>query len=351
MRNKPIVSIIIATHNSARLLPKVLQSIKSQDYPRSKIEVLVIDGGSTDDTRHIARMHGSQVIDNPKILPAWAKYIGFLRARGTYLMYLDSDEVIDDTRSITRKVKAFEIHPSVRAVTGSGYKSPKSFSFLNDYINEFGDPFSFFIYRLSKDYRFFIHSMKTRYKILAENKDGIAFDFSQVRDLPIFELVAMGSMVDHMYLKKNFPTIKTHPGLIPHFFHLLVSKGASIAITKHDVLIHYSSNTLRQYVGKIVSRVVSNIFTPAKEGFRGRNEFASGVWQYKKYFFPLYAVSIVFPFIDALYLSVTRKNIGYMIHVPLCLYTAALIVYYAGLKLLGVKPVLKSYGQATTLRS
>lgn len=349
--NMNLVSVIIATFNSERLLPRVLDSVAKQTYPSSKVEILVIDGGSADKTREIAQFYGCRVIDNPKTLPAWAKYIGYMSARGTYAMYLDSDEIIENPRSIERKIKVFQTKSSVHAVTGSGYRSPEGVSFINNYINEFGDPFSFFMYRLSKDHRFFITSMKAKYTVVEENDSRVIFDFSASYDLPIFELVAMGSIVDLNYLKTNFPNIIDNPGLIPHLFYLLVSKGSHIAITKHDALIHYSSDTLGKYLGKILSRIVNNVFTPANEGFSGRNEFVKGTAQYKKYLFLPYGFSIVFPLIDALYLSFTRKNFGYLVHVPLCFSTASLIVYYACLRMVGYRPILKSYGQAKPVTS
>ena len=46
----PFVSIIVCTYNRKRLLNDCLSSILRIDYPKSKYEVIVIDGGSTDDT-------------------------------------------------------------------------------------------------------------------------------------------------------------------------------------------------------------------------------------------------------------------------------------------------------------
>lgn len=343
---KKNLSIIIATFNSQKVLPRTLDSIRKQTYPLSRVEILVIDGKSSDNTRKIARAYGCRVIDNPKIVPAWAKYIGYKQASGKYAMYLDSDEVIEDKRSIERKLSILERNSSVRAVTGSGYKSPKGFSFLNQYTNDFGDPFSYFYYRSSTDYRFFIDAMSKNSRIVKDTEDYIIFDFPENHDLPIFELVAMGSIIDLQYFKINFPELLVHPGMIPHTFHLLISKKSRVAITKCDPLIHYSSETLWKYLGKINSRVVNNIYTDATEGFRGREIFSSKLGYYKKYFFFPYAFSVIFPFFDAVDLSLTRENVGYFIHVPLSLYTAFLIMYYMLLKLIGFRPVLRSYGQA-----
>ncbi len=344
MKDKPVLTIIIATLNSGELLPKVLESVSQQDYPLSTVEILVIDGGSTDTTLEIAKKYNCKIIFNPKMVPAWAKYLGYLQAQGKYAMFLDSDEVIENIQSIKKKIDLLTKNPSVGAVTGSGYKSPRNYGVVNNYINEYGDPFSFFIYKLSKDFRFFIPDMKKNYTVVKETKEYLLFDFSTTNHLPIFELVAMGSIVNLDFLKKNFPEIEKNPGLIPHFFNLLLSKKMHIGITKNDVLVHYSSQTLKRYLGKISSRIVNNIYTKADEGFKGRNSFSQGSDKFKQYLFIPYAYSIIIPLCDALWLSITRKNLGYLIHLPLCLYTAWLIMYYMGLNVIGIVPELKSYG-------
>ena len=62
MKNKkfPTISVVIATHNSSRTLGRCLQSIRSQEYPQEKIEIIISDGASTDTTREIAfRVQGA----------------------------------------------------------------------------------------------------------------------------------------------------------------------------------------------------------------------------------------------------------------------------------------------------
>jgi len=104
MKNKfPFLSIVIATYNSGNTLPMVLESIEKQTYPIKKIEILIIDGGSTDNTKYIALSYRCRFIINLKVFPAWAKYIGYKKAIGKYIMFLDSDEVIQNPTSIEKK--------------------------------------------------------------------------------------------------------------------------------------------------------------------------------------------------------------------------------------------------------
>ena len=52
-KSKPLVSVIIPCFNHGRFLGDAITSVKKQTY--SPIEIIVIDDGSTDDTRKVAR--------------------------------------------------------------------------------------------------------------------------------------------------------------------------------------------------------------------------------------------------------------------------------------------------------
>ena len=47
---KPKVTVIVPTYNEAKLIEKKLDNIAEQEYPRNKLEVIVVDSASTDKT-------------------------------------------------------------------------------------------------------------------------------------------------------------------------------------------------------------------------------------------------------------------------------------------------------------
>lgn len=336
-------SIIIATFNSMGILPKVLDSIKSQSIGLENLEVLLVDGFSTDGTRNIGLKYPFvKIIDNPKVDPVNAKFTGYKTAQGDYLVYLDHDEVLENSNSLSIKDKLYNQNPELVAVSTSGYKNPKGYSFLNQYINDFGDPFSGYFYNLSKDYRFFIPSMKDRYGIRLENEHLVAFDFKNNFDLPIIELCAAGASVRKSYLDSlNIGVMD-----IPILFKKLVSSKKLWGIVKDDFLVHYSSEQFSKYKNKIKWRIKNNIFhidTLGQSGFSGREDNSSVGRKLKKVLFIPYSLLILPCLLHSLLIAVKHRNIKYLIHTVLCSYTAFWIVTYMTIKVLGIRLSLRSY--------
>ncbi len=342
----PLVSIAIATLNSERALSKVLQSIKKQNYPKEKIEILVIDGGSSDYTLNIAKNFKAKIIPNPKIDQVYAKKMGYNLAKGKYLMFLDSDEELINESSIKLKVLALLENPKMKAITSSGYKEPKGFSQINFYINEFGDPFSFFLYRESKGYDFFLKDLVKNYGKESETKDYVIFNFSQKSKIPFIELTSMGVMTDLEYVKEIFPEVFKETSTHTHLFYLLLSKGSLFGVTKNDPIVHYSVATFGSYLKKISSRIKNNVYgtSMGKAGFKGREKYTANK-SFKKFLFIPYSLSIIFPLMDSIYLYFMHKKVIYLMHVGLCLYTALSIIYFYSLKTFNIKVNLVGYGK------
>ena len=84
------LSIIIPTYNEEEYLPKLLYSIKEQQY--EDYEIIVADAGSVDGTKAIAKEYGCRIIEGG--LPALGRNNGAKIAKGEYLLFLDSDVML-----------------------------------------------------------------------------------------------------------------------------------------------------------------------------------------------------------------------------------------------------------------
>src|ERR1051325_4056678 len=95
MQQKPLVSILIPTRNEERFIHGCLQSVFSSAPIAGGMEVLVIDGRSTDLTRQIVvewcRNHPNlRLLDNPAGIVPTAMNIGIRQARGEWIIRLDA---------------------------------------------------------------------------------------------------------------------------------------------------------------------------------------------------------------------------------------------------------------------
>ncbi len=84
------LSIIIITRNEEHYLPRLLDSIKSQNY--KDYEIIVADFKSTDKTREIAKRAGCRIVPGGRY--AAGRNSGARAAKGKLLLFLDADMVL-----------------------------------------------------------------------------------------------------------------------------------------------------------------------------------------------------------------------------------------------------------------
>ena len=90
----PMVSVIAPCRNEAPFLDKALRTILENDYPTELIELLVVDGMSTDSSREIVRHMANRdkrirLLDNPKKIVPSAMNIGIKASQGEYILRID----------------------------------------------------------------------------------------------------------------------------------------------------------------------------------------------------------------------------------------------------------------------
>jgi glycosyltransferase involved in cell wall biosynthesis len=119
----PLVSVIVPTYNSARTLEECLSALANQNY--KNIEIIITDSFSKDKTKEIARRFINNIIDAESL--ALARKKGVESAKGKYILFLDSDQIINpDT-----------IELSVKACEEEGYDGVTHFERSKIYKNTF----------------------------------------------------------------------------------------------------------------------------------------------------------------------------------------------------------------------
>lgn len=95
--NLPSVSVIMAIRNESAHIADSLQCIASQDYPHDKMEVIIADGMSTDNSRQIIdsiSLRNIKVIDNTSLTRAHGLNAAILASTGEVVVRVDARTII-----------------------------------------------------------------------------------------------------------------------------------------------------------------------------------------------------------------------------------------------------------------
>ncbi|HNX82150.1 MAG TPA: glycosyltransferase family 2 protein [Candidatus Omnitrophota bacterium] len=88
---QPLVSINVATYNSAKTLSKCLESVQKQTY--QAWEIVIMDSHSSDATLEIAKSYNAHIVFAPTL--ATARKAGADASTGDYIFILDSDQILE----------------------------------------------------------------------------------------------------------------------------------------------------------------------------------------------------------------------------------------------------------------
>ncbi|MFQ5839049.1 MAG: glycosyltransferase, partial [Thermoplasmata archaeon] len=119
-RVEPLVSIILPVRNQGETVAGCIESLLDQDYPRK--EIIVVDGGSEDDTGAILRRYETRIrlLEEPSLPEGWigknwACHHGFQASKGDLLLFTDGDTV--HHRSLLRRAVAYMLKEELDLLT------------------------------------------------------------------------------------------------------------------------------------------------------------------------------------------------------------------------------------------
>ena len=108
-----VVSVIVPIRNEAKFIEATLRSLLDQDFPAAEFEVLVADGGSTDETVAIVRRLQAEYANlrlyfNPQRISSAARNLAIRHMSGRYAVIVDGHCHIPDRKYLRNVVEAFE---------------------------------------------------------------------------------------------------------------------------------------------------------------------------------------------------------------------------------------------------
>lgn len=305
------ISVIMATFNSGEILEKCLQSIRSQEYDQSKIEIIVADGGSTDGTVKIIKKYGGKVISENTGSSEAAKAIALKHAKNEILLMIASDNILPNKNWLKKMVSFFDKEPKIAGCYPWQYAHQKKDKILNRYFALFGvnDPVAYFLGKADRQSYLF-----SDWRLSGEAEDkGEYF-------LVKFNKNNMPTLGDNGFLIKRKVLLKAKVDE-KHFFHidviwdLIVQGYNQFAVVKNNI-VHISGEKFWEYFRKRkkymenlylqnISRRRYHLFSPQKD-------------KLKLIAYSFYSLTLVGPFIDAFRGFLKIPDLAWFLHPIVC---------------------------------
>jgi glycosyltransferase involved in cell wall biosynthesis len=129
---QPLVSIVTPTLNMGRFLEETISSVLAQDYPR--VEYLVLDGGSTDNTTEILRRQEGRLrwVVGADSGQADSVNRGFAMTSGSIFAFLNADDTYLPG-AISAVVRAFGENPAAGVIYGNAWRVAEDGSRISPY--------------------------------------------------------------------------------------------------------------------------------------------------------------------------------------------------------------------------
>lgn len=337
---QPFFSIIIATYNSERTLEYTLQSIRRQSVNQDEVEILVVDGGSTDSTREIAQRYGAIIYSNPRRLPEYAKAIGTSHATGHYVVRMDSDEEFSYCTQLQDKMEFLKSHPELKVLIPNKYSGGGRKGICGiaaEYMNILGDPFSYFIYRTKVDkyhtYRNHVISEEGKYTIMKFEPGDI---------YPLADSATSTLSLD--YMKEKYPDIYASIEFTCKAYDQIISDTKLCGCIRGDDILHNCSSSFKVYLSKLKFRVINNLFHKEESGFSSKEKMSDRLKK-RKILFCFYALFFPLPLLDSIRLSFIYKDASFLLHFIYLYYVCVQIVILGIMKVTGRECKNASYGK------
>lgn len=319
----PSISCVIATYNSSLTAKECLESVFGQDYPKDKLEVIIVDGGSTDSTLEILEKFKVRLY---KVLPEdqeaeYNKGIGVSHAKNELILLIDIDNVLPHRDWLKKMVKPMiENEKIVGCEVLRFHYNPKD-NMFDRYFALIGgvDPIPYYLGKDSK-----LSWAFDKYNLRGKSTDCGDYYLVEFEADKIPTIGANGFILRRKFLKYT----KHDPS---HFFHTdinsdLIRKGFNTYAFVKDDIIHLKRTKFSFFLKFLIRRkyiMETQYFEQVKKrryAVYMPDEDKVGIVKYI-----IYSLTFVKPTLDALRGYIKIRDIAWFLHPIVCF--SFLIVY------------------------
>ena len=303
------VTIVIPTLNGGELLRRCLESIRAQHFPPEDVEVLLMDGGSTDGSRELAATYGCEVVDNPLKLAEPGVKLGMQRARHDIRVVMAADNGFPTGDWLARLVETFE-RTGARGVYTHVADAPIDGSFCRYFNHLHADPFNWFVFRRGT------HPARFPHPVIDRGEHFVVRDL-RAGEPPLLALAQGFAIRGALPEGENL-----QDDILPLW--QLIDAGEPFAYVDAGVL-HHTVEGFRDFLGKYRRRSRAAL-AAGDAAYKQRHARLTRAQRVRRLLFPVYALTLAGPLIDALRWAVRDRDATWLWHAVACPALAVVMV-------------------------
>lgn len=267
------VSVVITTYNADEWLEECLESVRTQDYPPEKVEIILVDDGSVDRSLEIAAEFTDRLFHSGRNYCEISRAQGIRHARNDLVLFLDADNSLPSRDFLRRLAMPFQAEPNLVGSYPYKFQHLADDPAANRYCALFG---------LNDPYQFYLKSRE--HLMWTEDSWGLPGDCIDKGNYFLVEfgsdegsltLGAIGFLIRRSHLTDKFVQVRApqkrrpknaaYEGIglgpeievVPAFFHsdacnaIVHSGQGKFAAVKQTVIHHHCANS-REFVGKLM---------------------------------------------------------------------------------------------------
>ena len=239
------ISIIIPTFNCGEIIHLALDSIISQDYPSEKIEILIVDDASTDDTLDVVSTYPTKILHNGRRNIESGKSIGLENALHEFVLFMDADNVLPSSSWLNTMIRPLQENPEIVGSESAYFSYDPSDALTDRYCSLFGinDPFAFYLGNRDR-----LMHVEKKWSLYGESIDKGGYFLVSFNGTNIPTIGSIGFLGRKSLLKKT--------DYSPYFFHIdsnvqLINAGYNTYALVKNSIRHFHSKSTVEFLRKL----------------------------------------------------------------------------------------------------
>jgi glycosyltransferase involved in cell wall biosynthesis len=308
-----IISFIIPTLNAASVLETCLKSIKKQNL--KNYEIIIVDGGSTDDTLKIAKKYHAKIFKNPLKTAEAGKAVGVKKATGKYIALIDSDNILPNKNWLQKNINILKKDSSLIGTEPIRFTYRPKAGFIERYsaLTGVNDPYAFVsgVY----DRQNYINLKWTGLKIDQIDKDQY-IKITLKPNSPIPTIGANGTIFRSDFLKTNLKSDYLFDIDIIAQVLNQTQKPIYFAKVKQGIIHTFCESSIKKFVRKQNRRITDYFNYKNLRQFNWSQINKSGILK-----FTFYTILIIPVIFDTFRGFIHKPDIAWFFHPLACFIT------------------------------